>query len=197
MRRGFTLIELLVVIAIIAILAAILFPVFAKAREKARQASCQNNLKQWGVALRMYCQDYDEMTPRGYTTDFTAGTHWSESLMPYIKNTQIRLCPSDGAPYSNTGFGGATVKASYGYSWERSSVADGSFTAPAETAAFADDVAHYFTVNRTATPMTDGSFTGTIYAARTRHNDGVNVCYFDGHVKWSSSGNLVKVNTNL
>ena len=65
-KRGFTLIELLVVIAIIAILAAILFPVFAQAREKARQASCQSNLKQIGIAFKMYVQDYDEKWPSNH-----------------------------------------------------------------------------------------------------------------------------------
>ncbi|MEN6404264.1 MAG: prepilin-type N-terminal cleavage/methylation domain-containing protein, partial [Armatimonadia bacterium] len=69
MKRGFTLIELLVVIAIIAILAAILFPVFAKAREKARQTSCLNNCKQLGTAIVQYCQDYDERMPKCYTAD--------------------------------------------------------------------------------------------------------------------------------
>jgi prepilin-type N-terminal cleavage/methylation domain-containing protein/prepilin-type processing-associated H-X9-DG protein len=91
MRRGFTLIELLVVIAIIAILAAILFPVFARAREKARQANCQSNYKQIGLALAMYYNDYDSRTP-------IVDHGWacvSRMMMPYIKNEQLLLCPSN------------------------------------------------------------------------------------------------------
>ena len=92
MRRGFTLIELLVVIAIIAILAAILFPVFARAREKARQTSCLNNLKQIGIAVNMYIQDYDGTYPAGFPMgDATCVTGF---LNPYIKNSQVWLCPS-------------------------------------------------------------------------------------------------------
>jgi prepilin-type N-terminal cleavage/methylation domain-containing protein/prepilin-type processing-associated H-X9-DG protein len=103
-RRGFTLIELLVVIAIIAILAAILFPVFAQAREKARMAACQSNLKQMGSALMMYTQDYDEIYPGanpGANTacadiPFRGGWRgWIGNLLqPYTKNTQIYICPS-------------------------------------------------------------------------------------------------------
>jgi prepilin-type N-terminal cleavage/methylation domain-containing protein/prepilin-type processing-associated H-X9-DG protein len=109
-RHGFTLIELLVVIAIIAILAAILFPVFAQARDKARQASCLSNEKQIGTATMMYLQDYDEMYPFAYT--YTGGYGWQECLEPYIKAGQrigmnqtdrlakgrsIFVCPSYGA----------------------------------------------------------------------------------------------------
>ena len=91
-RRGFTLIELLVVIAIIAILAAILFPVFARAREKARQTSCLSNLKQIGLAVMMYAQDYDECYPEPYTP-FTNWPLWQDTIQPYMKNTQLLICP--------------------------------------------------------------------------------------------------------
>src|SRR3954447_4443959 len=83
-NRAFTLIELLVVIAIIAILAAILFPVFAQAREKARQASCQSNLKQLGTAFMMYAQDYDESYPC-YSTWPNEAVHWYDMINPYVK----------------------------------------------------------------------------------------------------------------
>jgi prepilin-type N-terminal cleavage/methylation domain-containing protein/prepilin-type processing-associated H-X9-DG protein len=96
-RKGFTLIELLVVIAIIAILAAILFPVFAQAREKARQASCMSNLKQIGLAEMQYVQDYDERFSGSYacTQITTCGPriYYPELIYPYAKNSQIFLCP--------------------------------------------------------------------------------------------------------
>jgi prepilin-type N-terminal cleavage/methylation domain-containing protein/prepilin-type processing-associated H-X9-DG protein len=113
-RQGFTLIELLVVIAIIAILAAILFPVFARARENARRASCQSNLKQIALGVMQYTQDYDERFPLGGNTTYNAtadGTgcggdtqgrpqggpclySWQDSIQPYLKSTQIYYCPS-------------------------------------------------------------------------------------------------------
>jgi len=106
-RSGFTLIELLVVIAIIAILAAILFPVFARAREKARQTSCISNLKQLALGLLMYAQDYDNKFPGQNMAHYPGGPTtyandaccverniWFEVTQPYIKNRQIGRCPS-------------------------------------------------------------------------------------------------------
>src|ERR687884_334050 len=95
--KGFTLIELLVVIAIIAILAAILFPVFAQAREAARTTSCRSNLKQIGSALAMYTQDYDENTAPSflyYTNGNADLVWWPDLARPYVKNEQVYLCPS-------------------------------------------------------------------------------------------------------
>jgi len=93
-RRGFTLIELLVVIAIIAILAAILFPVFAQAREKARQTSCLSNTKQMSLAVLQYIQDYDENYPMGVQNDWN--NSWPVLVQPYVKSIQVFRCPDDG-----------------------------------------------------------------------------------------------------
>ncbi len=100
MRRakGFTLIELLVVIAIIAILAAILFPVFAQAREKARSATCLSNLKQMALAMRMYAQDYDELYPphrMGTGAVYPLAYTWRAALIPYLKSVELQRCPSN------------------------------------------------------------------------------------------------------
>lgn len=116
-RRGFTLIELLVVIAIIAILAAILFPVFAQAREKARQTTCLSNQKQIGLGVLMYAQDYDEMFPLGsyLLGTMTAAVSWQDLCEPYIKagasatganvvgraNATLWICPSIGTAAQN------------------------------------------------------------------------------------------------
>jgi prepilin-type N-terminal cleavage/methylation domain-containing protein/prepilin-type processing-associated H-X9-DG protein len=93
-KCGFTLIELLVVIAIIAILASILFPVFGRARENARRSSCQSNLKQIGLGIMQYTQDYDEQMPaRIFTT--TPPSTWKDLVQPYLKSIQIFACPSN------------------------------------------------------------------------------------------------------
>ena len=124
-KKGFTLIELLIVIAIIAILAAILFPVFARARENARRASCQSNLKQLGLGLLQYAQDYDETNTRvmfygGTQTTRNCGDglnlstpeyHWMYAIYPYVKSGQVYNCPS-GNPRRN--YNQSNASTSYG-----------------------------------------------------------------------------------
>ena len=128
---GFTLIELLVVIAIIAILASILFPVFSRARENARRSSCLSNMKQIGLGVMQYTQDYDERLPLkqiGQTSDAT-NPKWMDSTYPYVKSTQLYTCPSDSArtsrldvlipggsrPASPLNFGSYVVNATYSF----------------------------------------------------------------------------------
>ena len=96
-RSGFTLIELLVVIAIIAILAAILFPVFARARENARRASCQSNLKQIGLGILQYTQDYDERLLSSKNNGIYTDVPWQVQIQPYVKSYQLFACPSNTA----------------------------------------------------------------------------------------------------
>jgi prepilin-type N-terminal cleavage/methylation domain-containing protein/prepilin-type processing-associated H-X9-DG protein len=103
-RRGFTLIELLVVIAIIAILAAILFPVFSQAREKARASACLSNMKQLGLAYSQYLQDYDETMPSG-PNKWGGGNGWAGQIYPYVKSTQVFLCPDDSGPGDYISYG--------------------------------------------------------------------------------------------
>jgi len=174
-RRGLTLIELLVVIAIIAILAAILFPVFAKAREKARQASCLSNLKQIGVACMGYLQDYDECFPPSYVASSPRHS-FIEQIQPYVKNLQVFDCPS----YSFKWNGAWSEQMSYGYNifFEGNGVGLGQVVSPAETVLLGDGTnfrlkpqGHSFesyAVSRLVDP---------------RHNDMANITYCDGHAK--------------
>jgi prepilin-type N-terminal cleavage/methylation domain-containing protein/prepilin-type processing-associated H-X9-DG protein len=151
-RRAFTLIELLVVIAIIAILAAILFPVFARARENARRASCQSNLKQIALGMFMYKQDYDEKLPRNggsYYPYYDDGVPygWGDRLQPYLKSTQILQCPSEsnGPVGGTTAFGDSPVATSKGYddyfmNTAASGIADASFNSPSLTILLGDSL---------------------------------------------------------
>jgi prepilin-type N-terminal cleavage/methylation domain-containing protein/prepilin-type processing-associated H-X9-DG protein len=111
-KTAFTLIELLVVIAIIAILAAILFPVFAQAREKARQGNCLSNVKNLSTAILMYSQDYDEHMPAGSRTIDGTGIRWGGQIQPYVKNLKIFTCPS-ASQFTYGGQSGPT--GGYGY----------------------------------------------------------------------------------
>ena len=136
--RGFTLIELLVVIAIIAILAAILFPVFAKAREKARQAACINNEKQIILGSLMYASDYDETYPPARVD--SPELRWDQIIQPYVKNTQVVQCPSEAVP---RGYGHAHNQ--FGYFGPNvdglprgSSRSEAEVQKPAETILYAD-----------------------------------------------------------
>ena len=197
--RGFTLIELLVVIAIIAILAAILFPVFARAREKARQTSCLSNVKELMLGALMYAQDYDEVMLRlniGYngrafiytepngnsrTGDYIL---WHTMVYPYIKNVQIYNCPSYSYRYTGWYTGGG----SYGLNNYNDGQAMAWFEKPAQNMFLAEagggDSYNLDGDDRAATPnnseMTDNA----------RHNDGLNSAFCDGHAKWLSKTNI-------
>ncbi len=203
-RRAFTLIELLVVIAIIAILAAILFPVFAKAREKARQSSCSSNLKQLGVALMQYVQDYDEKLVDHCGQ--TSANCWAVSIYPYVKNAQLWGCPSASGlgtfglwrDYAN-GPTHAFVPAlprSYGWNLMADNLALASITSPAQTLVFADsDGTGYVAPMHSCIGFTDLGATAncaTKYARmQPRHNDGANLVFSDGHTKWYSGQNII------
>lgn len=156
-EKGFTLIELLVVIAIIAILAAILFPVFARARENARRASCQSNQKQIGLAFLQYTQDYDERYPgdlQWNNANAVESRGWMSIIQPYLKSEQIMRCPSDPVSDVNNvprGVGGGTTqqaggwwggitpfRLSYGYNANLSYVNQASITSVATTVMLTD-----------------------------------------------------------
>lgn len=188
MRRGFTLIELLVVIAIIAILAAILFPVFARAREKARQSSCLANVKQILLGIQMYVQDYDERFPiYDYGSSASLRLYWDHQIQPYLKNTNILKCPSR---LQNTS------AIHYGYNYD--SITDGYNGAslsrveyPSTTCIINDSrnrLSHHPPMGDTTTldQFKENSNLESPRTARCPHNDGLNMGFVDGHSKWLS-----------
>lgn len=197
MRKGFTLIELLVVIAIIAILAAILFPVFARAREKARQASCLSNLKQLTLACVAYAQDYDEQLSweeldlNGSGSMDAGDMTWRSQILPYVRNTQIFFCPSDRSPTGTlyTGQTGdfATVA---GYAINVSHWDPGSPTQPTGSSLgqIEDASSVVFLWESTGSHKVGQQANTHGYvrtdAAAIRHNGGQNSGFTDGHAKW-------------
>lgn len=223
-RDAFTPIELLVVIAIIAILAAILFPVFARAREQARKASCQSNLKQIGLAVQMYTQDYDETYPLANMA-YTGGA-WYQILLPYIKNSQIFVCPTAGEiKYSGgygwnicgthyAGTGGTGIGDGFGWNPSNFNTPTGSYLKlssieePAETIMIGDPNSDGYTANGyylypnsyNRIPVLHGGqvgpFNESAEVAVTDHNGGGNYVYADGHVKYLPA-NLAWANRNV
>ena len=187
-RHGFTLIELLVVIAIIAILAAILFPVFARARAKALQNNCLSNVKQLVLGVMMYCSDNDQRFGIQYAG---YGQHpgWYDGILPYVKNEQIMVCPEDKATSKDAVGQRPSYVASgnlFGASWVAGQ-AQNFVQAPASTivlAPFPGD-------GNQPRLMAGGDWNyaitnlqGTIYTSLFRHNDGENWGFVDGHAKW-------------
>ena len=196
-HRGFTLIELLVVIAIIAILAAILFPVFAKAREKARQSSCASNVKQITLGYLQYFQDYDERTAihrcGSYDPATLVCTH--EAVLPYIKNTQVFVCPSAPAvpvaDYHYTLRPNNTRTPGQGsWYWDNMDMDNRALSecqTPAQKVIIGDGDTRSYAAWRAEGDTYRYYFTTRVVA---RHNEGLNVGFYDGHVKWMKKNDL-------
>ena len=203
-RAGFTLIELLVVVALIAILAAILFPVFAQAREKARAVSCLSNVRQIGAAYVMYTSDYDGFLPN--TLDY--GGSWLDQCQPYLNNRQVYRCPSDrsvnwSAPKKT---GQSLRKSSYFLNFTMQGVgAWGNVAAvdkPAQTIYLAEsadnETGDHFHPGGWGNPCADGpgscvgwnAFGEPAELNARQHQEGANYGYLDGHAKWAKFASL-------
>ncbi len=211
-RHAFTLIELLVVIAIIAILAAILFPVFAKAREKSRTSSCSSNLKQLGLAVTQYRSDYDEtMVSTWYGVTGTAYYSWPDAITAYIKNDQLYNCPS--STYKLARVGTANALGFFNYDWTTLAYASntnyyggavGASGGPAANHPMGKADALIKDISGTVIFLDYGGsyeaaaqwdLANTLlngWTTMERHNDGLNVGYYDGHVKWTKRTSLIE-----
>ena len=181
-KRGFTLIELLVVIAIIAILAAILFPAFARARENARRASCQSNLKQIGLGIMQYTQDYDERYPPATVTDPNV-VGWAGAIQPYVKSEQIFQCPSSTTdatsdPLLSIRLIGAFTDYFYNYNLNQTSEAQ---------LQYASNVV----MNGDSMGGPADKYQQATDAGALRHFEGGNFSFADGHVKWFKRQNVL------
>jgi prepilin-type N-terminal cleavage/methylation domain-containing protein/prepilin-type processing-associated H-X9-DG protein len=205
-RKGFTLIELLVVIAIIAILAAILFPVFSQAREKARQSTCQNNLKQIGQAFLQYVQDWDDTLPPGDTgLDIGCQRFWFGALNPYMGGKILPYgfgtysqaqahaspawkCPSDkNVANPPAGYGGnywfTYASLSYGANRNLFPAGNGSVNLAKIQRVDGIIMAADSSGNNNYNMYIDGIASSNMPPGN-RHQDGCNVLFVDGHVKW-------------
>ncbi len=221
-RRGFTLIELLVVIAIIAILAAILFPVFAQAREKARTISCLSNTKQIGLSVQMYVQDYDETFALSlYLANPADGTVFTfyDAHQPYIKSAAIVKCPSDAAAqkwqpfltscgYPFKAFGSFTDFSYNGnYCIFQEGVPNVLFGAGATPAVAlaaivrpADQTAYFdgrLLCNFDSPFFDPGNPPSPANQRAPRHTEGVNVAFVDGHSKWQKATRNAAINSGF
>ena len=202
--QAFTLIELLVVIAIIAILAAILFPVFARARENARRASCQSNLKQIGLGVIQYLQDYDEKFPTAsYAESNLGGVHeglWRTKIYPYIKSSQVFKCPSaanDFVTTYNLPSGQVTFAANLNYGANEfvipmtgSSVKSSEIGATSRLPLVADCTRVLFNNANRVITANDDADDPPVNPSKARHFQGSNICFADGHVKYLNQGQM-------
>lgn len=214
-KKAFTLIELLVVIAIIAILAAILFPVFQSAREKARASACTSNLKQIGLAAMQYVSDYDETYPPAMTNQLSTWACWEWLLYPYTKSVNVFLCPSNQNPGYST-FNGILFPTSgteYSYAvndyiFENYSghtptpVIMSKLGCPALLPMVMDSQAAYNdgTTTQVYLMINAGAMRGIITQTnanpdQARHQQGDNLCFADGHVKYMTQAQLDHVSS--
>ena len=210
-RRGFTLVELLVVVAIIALLAAILFPAFAAVREKARATSCLSNLKQMGLAITQYEQDYDQHFPllleeKSGTSQASPNIGWAANIQSYVKNLQIYQCPSVTTASSTDQY--TTGYTDYDYNSElgtgTTSAYESQLTSPSLTVmTFESNPGTAFANgdgNGGASSCTYAALPGGASGAALRHNGGQNFCMADGHAKWypgSTTSSSSRIFNNL